>query len=159
MVTLEQAMQRIAEELCERELRYRIASVENNQAVLDSPEDFFAFDIRDGDLGEQIFEAFSNKLHEFTTRTQAVKYLVTKGMSEPFAKAAIDQQFNYDPDFGDGVSDDKLRGMFEDLDIAGTQSFADLDMVKRTWDGMLTIEDDKICVDGEPTYDLNGDLL
>lgn len=157
-ITFEQAIARIAEELCVRELNYRQASLANGQPVLANPEDFFAFDVRDGDMGEMIMESFVAKLHEFETRPQARDYLVSKGMSELFAFAAIDQQYNYDEP---GDENQPLRQGPADDDFPNpvTQSFADLDQVYDTWLPMLSIEDGVVCVDHEPTYDLHGNFV
>jgi hypothetical protein len=156
-ITLEQALDRIAVELCKRELQYRIASIANDQPTLANPEDWYAFDVRDGDMGEMLMEKFVARLHEFETRPQAVEYLVSKGMSPEFAKAAIDQQYNYDkPD----DTNEPLRNGPEEEDEPTTQSVADLDMVYNTWVELLsTDEQGNICVDGEPTYDAQGNLL
>lgn len=92
----------------------------------------------------------------YSTRAEAVDYMIAKGMSEPFAKAAIDQQYNYDEN---GDTADLLRGNHEDLTIPSVVTREELDMVYDTWLPMLRIEHGSICVDGEPTYDLQGNML
>ena len=89
----------------------------------------------------------------FNTRTQAAEYLVGKGMSQAFAKVTVDQQYNY------GEGDELLRGNNEDLSVTHVATVEELDMVYDTWIEILSVEDEFICVDGEPTYNLQGDLL
>lgn len=91
---------------------------------------------------------------KYTTRTEVVKALVELGMSLPYAKVAVDQQYNYDEH---GDKDDLLRGNHEDLSIPHVADDQELISVMHTWnEGALTTEGGVICVDGEPTADING---
>lgn len=99
---------------------------------------------------------------KYTTRTQVVDYLMAKGLSEAFAKVAADQQYNYDPQPDGTPGDDLLRnGPENDPDFPQpiTASYVDLDMVYDTWVELLGIDGDRITVDGEPMYDLKGNLV
>lgn len=155
-ITLEQALDRIAVELCARELQYRIASIADCGTAPD-PADWFTFDVINGDMGEMLMEKFVARLHEFKTRPQAAEYLVSKGMSPAFAKVAVDQQYDYDE-----ASDTNQPLRIEPVDTVDlgpvTVSVADLDMVYNTWIDMISIEGNAICIDGEPMYDLDGNF-
>jgi hypothetical protein len=158
-ITLEQAISRIAEELCRRELKYRAASLADCGDA-PAPEDWFTFDVIAGDMGEMILQSYLGKLHEFETRLQAMEYLIErKGMQPLLAFAAIDQQYNYDE------SEDyngPLRAGPKDEDFPDPikVSVADLNMVYDTWKEMLSIDESgNVWVDGEPTYDKNGNHL
>lgn len=93
----------------------------------------------------------------FTTRTEAVKYMVSKGVPEPLAKAAIDQQFNYDVE---GDNRDLLQDLEDDGPVAITQNGQQLAQLwELTWEPMLSDDEHGIYVDGELTYDVHGNLL
>lgn len=94
----------------------------------------------------------------YTTRTEVVNALVEViGMPRPYAKAAVDQQYNYD---NDGDTQDLCRGDFEDLTIPHPVTSETLGMLRETWEDMLTTDEQgNICVDGEPMYDSHGDMI
>lgn len=90
----------------------------------------------------------------YTTRTQMEAALVKAGMSAAFAKVATDQQYNYQDDRY--PTDSLFNGPGE---LVASQTDADVAMVKATWEGLLSIDGDTICVDGEPMYDLQGERV
>lgn len=91
------------------------------------------------------------------TRTAMVAALIELGMNPVFAKVAVEQQYNYDED---DVDSNNLGGYYDDnLAMHHDQTSDDAIMVKNTWEAMLTIENDEILVDGEPMYNLEGNIL
>jgi hypothetical protein len=96
-------------------------------------------------------------MNVITTRSAMVAALIELGMNAVFAKVAVQQQYNYDE--GD-IDSNNLGGYYDD-DLAKhhDQTSDDAIMVKSTWEAMLTIENDEILVDGEPMYDLEGNIL
>lgn len=96
-------------------------------------------------------------MQTFNTRKAAVAYMASKGVPEPLAKAAIDQQFNYDED---GDTRDLLQDIEDSGPVAVTQTELELfNLWENTWEPMLTDDQHGIYVDGELTYDVHGDLL
>jgi hypothetical protein len=109
----------------------------------------------------------------FTTRKQAIDWLVTQGKPLAHAKVAIDQAFNYDDD---GATDNLCRRTSNDWQFTfapgGTANLSDCVPVTLTEadvlsayndfcgpNGYFKLTEQGFCFDGDeqPTYDINGD--
>ncbi len=98
---------------------------------------------------------------KFTTRTSAVAYLVQIGFPQNFAKAAVDQAFNYEPN---GDTRDALWAQADPEDpnsdfIPTEVDLSELVINYNTMASMMDVKNDIIMFDGEPVYDINGDPL
>lgn len=89
----------------------------------------------------------------FTTRSAAKMYLVAEGKPVNFAKAAVDETYNFDDD---GASDDLIRDA-EQQPLCITAE--ELVVAYNTMEEMFAIVNNVIELDGEPLYDINGDHL
>lgn len=94
----------------------------------------------------------------FTTRTAAVEHLVkVEGKPLNYAKAAVDQSYNYEPNncqldllYGNLTSEE-----FEPVTIG----VPELIMAYNTMEEMFSVENGVILLDGEPAYTLEGKHL
>lgn len=110
----------------------------------------------------------------FATRTQVVAYLVSEGKPENYAKAAVNEGFNFEQD---GDTRDLCFREFDDEDFKpNTESTTVTDMsnseflptlvtpefaisMYNTFEEMFSVEGGAIFMDGEPMYDLQGNML
>lgn len=99
-------------------------------------------------------------MENFTTRTQCVDYLVAEGYDKAIAKIAINECFNQIP-----VAPEEDKDLCREV-ISETESKITTvppELCKKAFDEVLlediSINNVSISIQGEPKYDLMGELL